>query len=238
MKNNEGKGMNSVHVSTESKQDHATPPVFLGAVQQQFGCKLVLDLAATAANRKCGRFLSIEADSLKQNWKSLLESGDESEKFFSEGDAAWLNPPFRGVDPWVEKCKEESANGCRIVSLTLASMGTGWYQNHVEGRGLSLILRKRMVFLGQKDPFPKELMLTLWGFGLSGLAFWDPPAWAMRQDPEVEKIILAGTGAGWSENLPGIGDGLPHDRDLVPGEEDLWPLESVASLPPEPEGRE
>jgi phage N-6-adenine-methyltransferase len=207
--------MSSVHVTTESKQDHATPPIFLGAVEQQFRCCFDLDLAALAENRKCGRFLSPEFNSLEQDWTALLAQESEEHEFWRERHlAAWLNPPFRGVDPWMAKCKAEAAKGCRIVSLTLASLGTGWYHDHVEGQGLTLVLRKRMVFLGQKDPFPKELMLTLWGFGLTGFGFWDPPAWAMRMDPQGEKSILAGTGAGWSENLPGIGDGLNH----LPGE--------------------
>jgi hypothetical protein len=221
--------MSSVHVSTESKQDHATPPVFLGAVESQFGCSLILDLAATAENRKCGRFFSPEVDSLKQDWKAVLDL--DIDPFIHEHRTAWLNPVFRGVDPWVEKCKIESAKGCRIVSLTLASLGTGWYRDHVEGRGLSLVLRKRMVFLGQKDPFPKELMVTLWGFGLTGFGFWDPPAWAMRQDPEGERVILTGTGAGWTENLPGIGDGRVHPKVAAPADEELWPLEAPQGTP-------
>lgn len=228
--------MSSVHVSTESKQDHATPPQFLGAVQRQFGCRFTLDLAALPENRKCDRFFSPEFDSLGQDWKSVLEAG--ADPFMDEDCAAWLNPPFRGVDPWMEKCKAEAAKGCRIVTLTLASLGTGWYRDHVHGQGYTLVLQKRMVFLGQKDPFPKELMLTLWGFGLTGFGFWTPPDWAMRQDPESEKMILAGTGAGWTNNLPGIGDGMPHPMGEAPAtkepeqDQELWPLEDGSgSLP-------
>jgi phage N-6-adenine-methyltransferase len=220
--------MSSVHVSTTSTQDHATPPVFLGAVQLQYGCRLTLDLAATADNRKCGRFLSPEFNSLHQDWKTILEEGGDP--FLDEHAAAWLNPPFRGVDPWMEKCKTESAKGCRIVTLTLASLGTGWYRDHVEGNTLSLVLRKRIVFLGQKDPFPKELMVTLWGFGLTGFGFWDPPAWAVRQDAEGEKSILEGTGAGWTENLSGIGDGRIHPKAEAPKDEELWPLEDAPEV--------
>lgn len=191
--------MSSVHVSTESKQDHATPPVLLGAVQRAFGCRFILDLAASPDNQKCEAFFSAEMDSLKQDWNAGMQRIC-ADSFLDEDAAAWLNPPFRGVDPWMAKCKAESAKGMRIVSLTLASLGTGWYRDHVEGQGLSLVLRKRIVFLGQKDPFPKELMITLWGFGMTGFGFWDPPAWAVKQDPEGEKSILEKTGAGWGPN--------------------------------------
>ena len=198
--------MTSVHVSTESKQDHATPNVFLGAVQQAFGCDLDLDLAATEQNKKCLRFISPEMDSLKQDWKALLEAETPEHEFFRESHlAAWLNPPFRGVDPWMEKCKTESARGMRIVSLTLASLGTSWYRNHVEGRALSLVLRKRVTFLGQKDPFPKELMIALWGFGLTGFGFWDPPAWAVREERRA----------------------APAEASEAEQDSELWPLEEA-----------
>jgi len=183
--------MPHVHVSTESKQDYVTPSVLLGAIQQRFGIQFDLDLAATAENAKCGRFITPEQDSLKQDWKSILEEGEaEDHKFWRESDlAAWLNPPFRGVEPWMEKCREESAKGIKIVSLTLASLGTGWYRDQVEGYAQSFILRKRVTFLGQPTGFPKELMVTLWGFGMTGLSFWDPPAWAVREDGPAAKPI-------------------------------------------------
>ncbi len=224
--------MASVHVSTDSKQDHATPPVLLGAIERQFGCCLVLDLAATAANAKCEQFLTPEVDSLAQDWKALLPVTALVDGLWSVGyPAAWLNPPFRGVDPWMEKCREESEAGARIVSLTLASLGTSWYRKHVEGRALSLVLRKRVTFLGQRDPFPKELMVTLWGFGLTGLAFWDPPAWAVREDLAANPRISAGS-------IPGIDDRGSGDAGIPPEAEkpaiasvavfaesdELWPL--------------
>src|SRR5690606_36537689 len=96
--------MSSVHVSTESKQDHATPPLFLGAVERAFGCRLVLDLAASLENRKCEDFIGAEEDSLSVDWNHRMTMVTES--MWDDGnEAAWLNPPFRGVDPWMEKCK-------------------------------------------------------------------------------------------------------------------------------------
>jgi len=169
--------MSSVHVSTESKQDHGTPPLLLHAIEQAFGARFLLDLACNKENRKCEVGISLPENSLALDWAARLEAARTA--LFRPAADAWLNPPFRGVDPWMEKCKD-MAPQMRIVSLTLASLGTGWYRNHVEGRALSLILRKRVTFVGQKDAFPKELMITLWGFGLTGLGFWDPPAWAVK----------------------------------------------------------
>ena len=153
--------MSAVHVSTKSKQDYTTPRKLMGEIAHRFGITFTFDLAASAENHRCDEWMDVENDALSVNWESILQGG-----------VGWLNPPFRSVDPWMEKCKVESCLGARIISLTLASLGTGWYRNHVEGEAMSLILRERVVFEGQRDPFPKDLMVTLWGFGLTGLGFW------------------------------------------------------------------
>lgn len=171
--------MSSVHVTTESKQDHATPPLFLFAVEQAFGCKFLLDLACNTDNRKCEAGISLPENSLAVDWFDRLITA-KTALMRPQADC-WLNPPFRGVEPWMEKCGAESKRGMRIVSLTLSSLGAGWYRDQIEGRALSLVLRKRIAFVGQKDPFPKELMITLWGFGMTGFGFWDPPAWAVKE---------------------------------------------------------
>ncbi len=120
--------MSSVHVTTESKQDHATPPLFLHAVEQAFGAKFILDLACNKANRKCEAGIMLPEDSLKEVWWARLDSARIG-LGRNEGDA-WLNPPFRGVEPWMEKCRAESKQ-MRIASLTLSSIGTGWYRDCV-----------------------------------------------------------------------------------------------------------
>lgn len=195
--------MTSVHVSTESKQDHATPFEFVRAVEQEWCVSMLIDLAANEENAKADTFLSLPANSLAVNWTDALK---QAKPFDDSRPCAWLNPPFRGVDPWMEKCKTESAKGCRIVSLTLASLGTGWYRNHVEGRALSLVLRKRVTFIGQPTSFPKELMITLWGFGMSGFGFWDPPAWAVKEERRA----------------------APAEASEAEQDSELWPLEEKA----------
>jgi phage N-6-adenine-methyltransferase len=228
--------MKTVHVSTDSKQDHATPPVLLGATGRQFGCVFGLDLAANESNAKCSRYLTPAIDSLAQDWTATLAAETEEDRFWREDHlAAWLNPPFRGVGAWMEKCREESEKGCRIVSLTLASLGTTWYRKHVEGRALSFILRKRVTFLGQKDPFPKELMVTLWGFGLSGLAFWDPPAWAVREDLAADPRISVGSSPGSDDRERGNPPIAPEGETAAEApaavreeSDELWPLPEEA----------
>ncbi|MDQ2999854.1 MAG: phage N-6-adenine-methyltransferase [Fibrobacterota bacterium] len=163
--------MNSVHVSTTSQQVHGTPQALIMEIEDRFGVQFLLDLAANGENTKAPNFLGEAENSLSLDWKDSLDMlADIGPN--SRPPAAWLNPPFRGADPWMEKCKTESAKGMKIISLTLASIGTGWYHNHVQGNALSMVLRERVTFEGQKDPFPKELMVTLWGFGMVGFGTW------------------------------------------------------------------
>ena len=155
--------------STDSIQDRSTPKSLVNEIAYRFGVIFVIDLAASNENKKCPYFIGEKENSLIQPWKEMIEAASSE---YVLNDCAWLNPPFKSVGPWMEKCKIESAKGCKIISLTLSSLGSNWYRDHVEGNALTLILRNRVTFEGCKDPFPKELMLNLWGFGMSGLGFW------------------------------------------------------------------
>lgn len=157
-------------VSTDSIQERATPQSLVDQIAEQFGVDFILDLAASEENRKTADFISEFQNALVSNWKAWLEECDCDDLIPNR--CAWLNPPFKSVAPWMEKCKIESAKGCKIISLTLSSLGSNWYRHHVEGNALSLILRDRVTFVGCEDPFPKELMISLWGFGMTGLGFW------------------------------------------------------------------
>lgn len=154
-------------VSTDSIQDRATPQSLVNQIAQQFGVNFVFDLAASENNRKCINYINEFENSLSLPWAEKINAGRHEDPA-----CGFLNPPFKSVGPWMEKCKIESAKGCKIISLTLSSLGSNWYRDHIEGNALSLILRDRVTFDGCKDPFPKELMITLWGFGFSGLGFW------------------------------------------------------------------
>lgn len=152
-------------VSTDSIQDRATPQALVELIADRFGVKFYIDLAASLENRKADCFISEAENSLALDWAGIIDTRMTNR-------CAWLNPPFKSVGPWMEKCKRESGKGCKIISLTLSSLGSNWYRDHVEGRALSLVLRDRVTFDGCKDPFPKELMITLWGFQMTGLGFW------------------------------------------------------------------
>jgi phage N-6-adenine-methyltransferase len=69
------------------------------------------DLAATASNTKCQNFLSPRMDSLSLPWHLLAPKR-----------WLWLNPPYRPLKLWIQKCQEERDLGAKII--TLVPLGT------------------------------------------------------------------------------------------------------------------
>lgn len=137
-----------------SKQNYSTPRNFLDAVERRFG-KIVFDLAADMTNRKAHSFYSINDNSLVQPWHKL-------------GGLLWLNPPFTNIGLWAEKCAFEAKLGAKIAFLTPASVGSNWFRDHVHNKAYVLALNGRLMFDGATDPYPKDCMLSVYGFVAPG----------------------------------------------------------------------
>ena len=142
----------------ESKQDYGTPRAFIAAVERRFG-RLCFDLAASVGNAKAPRFFTEADNALAQPWHELKGN-------------LWLNPPFANIERWAKKCAAEGALGARIFFLTPASIGTDWFHLHVQNAALVEGLRPRLTFEGMSDPYPKDLMLSAFGFGAHGSGTW------------------------------------------------------------------
>lgn len=142
----------------KSRQDQGTPWPFIRAVEARFG-EFAWDLAASESNAKARMWLDEEGDSLKVHWASLVGN-------------LWLNPPFGNIAPFAEKCAIESARGAKIRMLVPASVGTIWFREFVHRRAYVLFLSPRLTFLGEKDPFPKDLLLCVYERGLHGYDCW------------------------------------------------------------------
>lgn len=142
-----------------SRQDYGTPWAFIEACTARFG-PLAWDLAASSTNAKAPRFYDEAADSLKQDWRKLPGT-------------LWLNPPFANIAPWAEKCAVDGSDRCGLLLfLTPASIGTDWFSRHVERNAVVLGLSPRLTFEGTSDPYPKDLMLSVFGYGLTGFGVW------------------------------------------------------------------
>lgn len=153
----------------KSKQDYGTPWEFIHAVEGRFG-PIVWDLAAHAGNAKSSNFYTKEDDTLVQPWAERHPAGN-----------LWLNPEFGNIEPYAAKCAAERARRVGFIFLlTPASVGTDWFKDHVHGKAVVLGLSPRLQFEGTKpnpetgriDGYPKDLMLSVFGYGLHGFDTW------------------------------------------------------------------
>lgn len=141
-----------------SRQDYETPGDFILAVERRFGY-LAFDLAASESNAKAEGYFSEAHDSLARRWDQL-------------GGNLWLNPPFARIENWARKCAERAQDPRWTLLLTPASIGTNWFRDHVLGKAMVFGI-PRITFVGETAPYPKDLMLSAFGFGVSGMGFWD-----------------------------------------------------------------
>lgn len=145
-----------------AKQGHRTPREFLDAVERRFGY-IGWDLAAAPGHEvgPIGRSFTKEDNSLERDWNMDIWT------------VVWLNPPFANIRPWVKKLDEECQHLPRwTLCLLPASMGSHWWSDHVLGKCIALGVT-RMTFVGSTAPYPKDLALLCYGFGVSGHGFWD-----------------------------------------------------------------
>lgn len=146
---------------SRSKQDYGTPADFIEAVERRFGL-LSFDLACTTVNSKAmmGFHFDEGVDALTKDWSEL------------DGNL-WLNPPFDAIYPWAKKLHIECQRRQGFAFfLTPASVGTEWFSQHVNGYAHVLGLSPRLTFEGCDDPYPKDLMLSVYGYGLHGFDTW------------------------------------------------------------------
>jgi hypothetical protein len=153
-----------------SKQDYGTPIEFIEAAEKRFG-PIAWDLAATSANKKSwrdgtGREDYFGPDHPRPEYRDALATD------WDIAGTLWLNPPFADIAPWAAKCAQYRHRADWILLLTPASIGTDWFAEHVNGKAMVLGLSPRMTFEGTTDPYPKDLMLSVFGFSVRGFDVW------------------------------------------------------------------
>jgi len=174
-----------VSTGTDSKQDYATDPAFIVAVEQRFG-PIGFDLAAHAGNKKHPRYFAprefvvttgskktgdlvvtrtpnvdpeaVALDALTQPWRDLRADG-----------LLWLNPEFSDITPWAQKCAAEQSN---ITMLVPAAVGSNWYRDHVAPFADVYLLNGRLCFDGA-NLFPKDCLLAHYHGGPPSLRIWE-----------------------------------------------------------------
>jgi phage N-6-adenine-methyltransferase len=171
-----------------SKQDYATPRVFLNEVRRRFG-PIWWDLAAISTNCVVGpvslRFYGPGSphgeNSLAQKWQTI------------DGNL-WLNPPFDRIGPWAQKCADTPCGkGRRILLLVPAAVGSNWWRDHVHGTARVLFLNGRLSFDG-KNPYPKDCALCVYGEP-HGYEIWSWRVCGVHEgdDPTGKEKCICGT---------------------------------------------
>jgi hypothetical protein len=156
----------------KSPQDYRTPIDFLEAVQLRFG-PISFDLAATRDACVAG----VVEPGVREPYfgpdHSLVECRDALAVDWDElCGLLWLNPPFDNIRPWVQKCALVRDRPGFTLLLAPASVGTEWFAEFVHGKAFVMPLRPRLKFCGQTDPYPRDLMLAAYGYGVTGFAPW------------------------------------------------------------------
>lgn len=145
----------------QSKQDYRTPPEFLREVIRRFG-KITLDAAADPENRVCPQYFGVGsvlgADALALDW----------ERFSEPGDVVWCNPPFGTMAPWAEACRTQQNRPWWTLLLAPASVGANWFGNFVDGQAMIFWISPRITFVGEKNGYPRDLMLAAYGYSARG----------------------------------------------------------------------
>ena len=147
----------------KTEQDVGTPPEFLRVTQEVFG-RIALDLAASTKNHVCPKYYTKEDDGLnyKTSWPKY-KIGIEDGILKTQAPWLWLNPPYRDIGPWLERCQAEKENGRNILVLIPASIGTKWWSKWVDLEdGPAWTSIGRMKFVGHTAPYPRDLALLIY----------------------------------------------------------------------------
>jgi hypothetical protein len=140
-----------------SKQDYATPKVFLDPVKAYLGLTgfgFAFDFAADQTNAVANRWWGVEVDSLSMpRWELQIP----------KGQWGWLNPPFANIGPWAKRCLETREAGGQIAFLVPASVGSNWFRDYINDKAFWLALNGRIPFMPDKPKwlYPKDCMLVL-----------------------------------------------------------------------------
>lgn len=149
----------------KSETSVSTPDEFMNAVESRFG-RIDFDLAADAVNSKAWSWYDEQEDSLIQSWDEL-HHGTVDGPYHN----LWLNPPYDDISPWVKKCSEYSG-ASTILTLIPASVGSNWFRDYIHNKSLVIALNGRIKFVGHMHPYPKDLMLCVYGV-TPGFEVWD-----------------------------------------------------------------
>ena len=148
---------------SSTKQDWQTPKVLYDKIDKGAG-GILIDAAADETNHQCdlwyGPGSNITEDALSFDW--------------IKGKTHFLNPPFKGIEKWYQKCALEAERGITTFMLTPARCDTRYFHDHVPQWARRIwILKGRVPFVGGKYTSTFPTLIIQW----SNADPWAPLAW-------------------------------------------------------------
>lgn len=143
-------------MSTQDFKNWETPESVIQAVKDVLLIKhFDIDVAASRQNAKAFEFIDKEKNGLLAPW-----SVEPLHTY------AWCNPPYTGIEKWLDKAISESNRHVTTIMLLPASIDTKWFHKARLSDRCSI------------------------GFGAGRIRFVDPRTGEMGRNPAIGNIII------------------------------------------------
>lgn len=132
--------------STAATDEHCTPRAFFEYIQKKCKVKFTIDVAASAKNTLCKKYLDKKHSALINNWQGI----------------AWCNPPYSLASEFVERAYQNASNGYATTFLLLAARtDRDWWFSYAKRATAIIYIKGRLKFTGAKAgaPFPSVLLV-------------------------------------------------------------------------------
>jgi phage N-6-adenine-methyltransferase len=103
--------MIKINLQPKTSNHWETPRSFFNKLNEEFNFKW--DICAEAFNAKLPLHYTPENSCLDNDWEV--------------GPWLFINPPYKPLKPFIEKCHEQAARGCKIVALVPISTVANMY---------------------------------------------------------------------------------------------------------------
>lgn len=146
--------VNPKMLSGSDATEWRTPPALYAYLDERFHFQI--DAAASEENALCAAYFTKEDDALARDW-CFIATG--------EGRSVYLNPPYKGIEKWMQKAHEEAEKGCTVVCLVAARTDSRWFHKYVLDAYSVILLQGRVPFLrpdgtpGGSPAFPSAIVV-------------------------------------------------------------------------------
>lgn len=138
-------------MTADLRQEYATPQFFVDRVRDALSIdRFDLDAAATRDNTKADNFFTKQQDGLQGLWSGRV----------------WCNPPYKEIDPWVDKAFAElAAERVQLIAMLLpARTGRPWFHKLLRSRFVDVMfVEGRISFVppdGVEASHPREFSVV------------------------------------------------------------------------------